>query len=379
MPSTIAPGRPPISALSPQHGRGPVAGGRLFGRRESSELQEWIPGQSARFGYGNHLVALFTGIRGTGKTALMTALLARQKEAYRRRGYNGKLFANYEVKFFDKSRDYWSPWFMEEMATFPPYFAHGIAAIDEAQGVILGRRSMSKTNVNMSAFLTQMRHRDIEMMFTTQFPQVLDYQALIQTNLFIKLRTIQRQKGGPFAGFPILIQMQISDYWGQFTGKDWRKPWPIQRQDVDVIRMIRLDPIIGSMYDTNEIIASAYWSEGVRERVIEEESDKHEVDMDWLNTLRPAVQEAQEFRSDKRRAAEAATSLDSLLDVIPKDGQPFNVNAAVKAVTAATNGKLSTGKAIQDELAKAGFETWVWIAPSGIPQHMVKWTAKGAA
>ena len=191
--------------------------------------QSFIPGLDAHMGQGGNQCVLLMGRRGHGKTALLTAILHLMLAKYEKQYYAGRLFANYQVSFFRKDAsgkpiDYYSPYIAEEMATFPPWLEKGIVAIDEFQNMGASRRSMSKVNVNLSSFLTQVRHRQIECLFTTQFPQVLDYQALLQVDKFVRVSTLMSyppNKQGK--RFPRVMELEIYDYWGQDTGRDYRK------------------------------------------------------------------------------------------------------------------------------------------------------------
>ena len=286
--------------------------------QEKSE--EILSGVDARIGAGSNLLGMLIGVRGEGKTYLMTGLLQRQQEVYVKRRFPGRLFANYECKFFRRAPDgrmidYWSPWLLDEISMFPPHLSGGIMAIDEVQGGALGRRSMAGANVNFSFFLTQIRHRDIEALFTTQFPQLIDYQVLIQTNLFIRVRTVARYRSGA----PAQIRCQIYDYWGTFTGKDYRKQWPPQPEDVDAVRDFYLAPWLAGTYDTKEIITSQYWSQQVRERIIRSEHERHGGDREWLEEMRPHMQDAQGAQRESTDQIHRTRTLELLIEDLPRN------------------------------------------------------------
>jgi hypothetical protein len=102
---------------------------------------------------------------------------------------------------------------------------------------------MSTVNVSMSDLLTQLRKLDSEMAFTTQFPQVLDYQLLLQVDLFIRC---QSHYGGR------MIEMQVYDYWGQWSGNDYRKPWPPPPGEYDWVRTYGNCQLVWPLYNTKE-------------------------------------------------------------------------------------------------------------------------------
>ena len=343
------------------------------------ESEDILSGVDARIGAGSNLLAMLIGVRGEGKTALMSALLKRQQDAYIKRRFPGRLFANYEVKFFRKASDgrmidYWSPWLMDEISMFPPHLSGGLMAIDEVQGGAMGRRSMAGANINFSFFLTQIRHRDIEALFTTQFPQLIDYQVLIQTNLFIRVRTLARHR----SGFPAQIRCQIFDYWGTFTGKDHRKQWPPQPGDVDAVRDFYLAPWLAGSYDTKEIITSQYWNQQVRERIIQSEHDRHGGDREWLEEMRPQVQEANAARRENVDQVQRLRSLESLIEDIPRN-RIVNLRPYIEHARKITNGRVGTGLALMKAVNEAdlGFRSWQHTSPSGVPVFMAEYKPKG--
>ena len=357
---------------------GPRLEGSAFGPPEE-ETEEILSGVDARIGAGANMLAMFIGVRGEGKTALMNALMKRQQEVYIKRRFPGRLFANYEVKFFRRAADgrmidYWSPWLLDEIAMFPPYLSRGLMGIDEVQGGALGRRSMAGANVNLSFFLTQIRHRDIEALFTTQFPQLIDYQVLIQTNLFIRVRTLARHR----SGFPARIRCQIFDYWGTFTGKDHRKRWPPQPEDVDAVRDFYLAPWLAGSYDTKEIITSQYWNQSVRERVIQSEHARHGGDREFLEEMRPQVLEANAARRESADQVSRARTLETLIEDLPRN-RIVNLRPYIEQARKITGGKVGTGVSLMNAINEAdlGFRSWKHVSPSGAPVYIAEYKPKG--
>ena len=358
---------------------GPVVNGRrrlwspTIHRRQ--EQEEIIPGLDARFGSARDMVIMFIGPRGTGKSALMTAALARQLRAYVEKGYAGHLFSNYPVSFFREGIDRFSPYLMEEIAMFPKNMRNGIMAVDEIHNDMSNRRAMSTRNVVNSFFLTQIRHRHIECVFTTQFPQVLDPHALLQTNLFIRVKLVSRYP----SGFPKKLLLSIIDYWGIFTGKDHRKIWPPQPQDVDAVRPLYLQEWLAGTYDTDYIISNSYMGKDQRDRLIVEEGERAGLDREWLEEMKPPVMEAQAIRTAMIADGQGAMTLESLVEDLPKDGRQIPLTPFIKAAARISNGRIATGPALCKWINEQNgeYHAWVHTAPNGVPIYMVKYRPTG--
>ena len=344
----------------------------------SDKGQSFIPGLDARIGKGHNLCILLMGRRGDGKTALETAMLNRMLQKYRSQYYSARLYANYPVSFFRKNAngkpiDYYSPYLVEEISTFPPWFRRGYMAIDEFQSMASSRRSMSKTNVNLSAFLTQIRHRQIECIFTTQFPQVLDYQALLQVDLFVRVRTLMSYPANREGKrFPKVQELEIYDYWGQWTGLDHRKRWPPTIEDVDATRRILLPQWIGDTYDTDEIIASSYWNDGVRERVILEEHERHGGDAQWLVDMKPQMEEANKVLEDGPK--QDYRDLDDLINRLPK-GRKVHLQMYVATAMKLSHGVVASIIDLSVEINKyPGWNSWGYLQNNGRVAYFAEWT-----
>ena len=150
------------------------------------------------------LVIFFFGRRGEGKTLAMTTIAKLMKERYLRRGHNNEVYSNYWTSFGK-----WSPWLVDQLTEFPGWAKNGIIAIDEVSSAFPSARAMSQVNVLFTNMLTQIRKRNLECLFTTQFPSTVSHGLLMQVDLFIMCQKI---KGGK------AIKLYCFDFWGQWTG-----------------------------------------------------------------------------------------------------------------------------------------------------------------
>lgn len=212
------------------------------------------------------LTILLIGRRGQGKTLLMTYLAAVMQERYRRSGKPSRVFSNYWTSFADLS----TPFIFDAMLdpSHPQYgrIQRGLLCVDEIQTAAASRRAMAGINLSVSGLLTQIRKRQLEVLFTTQFPQVLDQQVLIQTDLFLECSLVAGGRG---------VQVLVHDFWGQWTGNNERKPWPPRASFADWTRTYwGTDKMFGH-YDTDEFIVSMYMDQDKRAAIMEKEWEAH--------------------------------------------------------------------------------------------------------
>ena len=202
------------------------------------------------------IVCFFYGRRGQGKTLGMTTTGAIMRERYRRMGLKNQLFSNYWTAFSDMSH----PYLIDQLNEFPVWAHDGILMIDELASAFPSVRAQSTVNLLFSNLLTQIRKRRMEALFTTQFVSQVSFTVLVQTDLFI---LCESQMGGR------AIKMYIFDYWGQWSGKFWKKRWPPMKQEADWVKtMHNTDKLWGS-YNTDEVIASLH--SDVRGEIIEQQ------------------------------------------------------------------------------------------------------------
>ena len=195
------------------------------------------------------MVLMLIGRRNQGKTLAMTALASAMLKRYKKMGAaHRKVAANYHVSF----AEWQSPYIVDEMALFPDWARDLLLLVDEATSLFNSRRAMSKVNVNFSNFLMQIRKRGVEVLFTTQFPQSVDYMLLLQVDLFLQCELVDNGRG---------VTLYAHDYWGQWTGKDYRKPFPPHRDAHDWSFTLYNTDTMFSQYNTEEVVAPV-WTPG---------------------------------------------------------------------------------------------------------------------
>tara|TARA_Y100000310_G_scaffold340407_2_gene436089 strand:+ start:555 stop:1538 length:984 start_codon:yes stop_codon:yes gene_type:complete len=204
------------------------------------------------------LVILFFGRRGQGKTLAMTALAKMMQDRAAEAKSGLGLVSNYFINFADKS----DPYLLDELIEFPEWAYNLLVSIDEVGSAFSARRSIANINVLFSSFLTQIRKRNIEVMFTTQFPQVIDQQVLMQVDLFIRCESVMGGRD---------VKMLIHDWWGQYTGDMSRKPWPpVWGTHDEEIMAFRTNTMFGAYY-TTEVVANV--GSKRRDELIEQQWD----------------------------------------------------------------------------------------------------------
>jgi hypothetical protein len=201
------------------------------------------------------LCVMMYGRRGAGKTATMTALGLWFQQQYEKTGTRAYIAANYHVDF----ARYCSPYLLDELSEFPEWGKDAVVLVDEISAYAASERSTSRSTVDLGILLTQVRKRNIEMIFCTQFPQEISRRVLRQVDLFIEVEQTADHKQS---------FLYVHDYWGQFTNDISRKPWPPMRYESDwTLQMPNID-LIWNRYDTKEVVAPA-WSDA-REDIISE-------------------------------------------------------------------------------------------------------------
>lgn len=260
--------------------KGGLTGQRVFATRRSEEPDFPLPGelapQDSRF---RPYVILAMGRRDAGKTLFESWLATVMKQRYRQYGVPWfKVAANYYLEVADRIH----PYLVDAIMEFPHWARDMLLCIDEIQAAASSRRSMSKSNVNIAQFLTEIRKRRIEVVFTTQFPQVIDYQVLLQVDFFVEC--VKREGGRA-------IDLYWHDFWGQRTGKNWRKPWPPQRYQADMSYRIGGCQRIWPLYKTEQVIAPMTIDADRRWRLTQEEWEGTEL-LDWQEALGEPMREA---------------------------------------------------------------------------------------
>tara|TARA_R100001163_G_C5066256_1_gene204584 strand:+ start:3119 stop:4255 length:1137 start_codon:yes stop_codon:yes gene_type:complete len=278
--------------------------------------------------FGAPLVVLLMGRRGHGKTLFMTAMARHMIQQYEKAKSGYRLFSNYRIDYMRKTPsgdmfDVYSPYLIEDVMGYPDWFRNGYLLLDEIQTAASGRRSMSRSNVFLSTFMTQIRHRNIEAIATTQFPQVIDYQLLLQCDLFCSIEIAHRNE----KGIPDVLTLYIHDYWGQWTGKDWRKYWPPRNHEADAVKKITGVASVIGHYSTEQIIAPTFMDDYSRSAVIMSEEAKFELDgkekSTWAKELEDAQIEAESKGYEAPQRLEK--SLDDFIDSL--SGSEIRINS----------------------------------------------------
>ena len=160
------------------------------------------------------------GRRGQGKSLGMTCLAEFQRRRYARARNGYRVAAN----IWMDPASIVNPKMVEDLCLFPDWGRKLYICLDEVGALISNRRSMAATNVSFGAFLTQIRKRRNEIIFTTQFPQWTDLQILYQIDFFLLMESHNSGR---------TIKIYVFDWWGQITGNFRRKRWPPEMSEVD--------------------------------------------------------------------------------------------------------------------------------------------------
>ena len=220
---------------------------------ESASAGLLIPGEVRGQRNFEPLVVMLYGRRGAGKTATMTALGAWFQQQYQKSGTPVHIAANYKVDF----ARYCSPYLIDELGDFPEWGQRLVVLIDEISAYTASERSTSRATLDIGVFLTQVRKRDVEIIFCKQFPQDISRRVLRQVDIFIEVEQSGDNKNS---------HLYCHDYWGQWTGGWSRKPWPPTKEEADWELDVHNVDRIWNRYDTKEVIAPV-WSDQ-REQII---------------------------------------------------------------------------------------------------------------
>tara|TARA_B100000029_G_scaffold97226_2_gene87525 strand:+ start:2492 stop:3541 length:1050 start_codon:yes stop_codon:yes gene_type:complete len=225
-----------------------------------------IPGQK-KF---QPICVFFYGRRGQGKTLGMTTVAALMKERYRRARRKNQVFSNYWTSFSDFSH----PYLIDQLNEFPEWAHDGILMIDELASAFPSVRAQSTVNLLFSNLLTQIRKRRMEALFTTQFVSQVSFTVLVQTDIFVLCEQLQSGRA---------IKMYLFDYWGQWSGKFWKKRWPPMKEEADWVKTIWNTDRLWGHYNTSEVIASLH--SDVRGEIIEQQYVFEEEPKDLTETM----------------------------------------------------------------------------------------------
>ena len=202
-------------------------------------------------------VACYFGRRGDGKTLAMSAVAAWTQLRNQKRGIDYGIIANFDLTFADRAYQQ----IIDEIKEFPPWLddkAYWLLLIDEIAELLPAARGMSSNNLEIGAFLKQIRKRGVSVMCATQFPTEVGWNLLRQVDFFIRCKS--RREG-----------RTVDTYWwdwpGNITG-DWsRKYFPPEPDTHDWhFRIHNTDRMWGA-YSTEEVIAPSFTDDELKENM----------------------------------------------------------------------------------------------------------------
>jgi hypothetical protein len=211
------------------------------------------------------ITVMLAGRRGRGKTAALTFLGQIFRDAYELHNVDAKVAANYNTTVANLGPEhnpsqYCNPYIVDDMMGFPPWADRLLVLIDEAAALFPRRRSTARVNVDFSTFMQQIRKRDVEVAFTTQFPGMLDDQLLVNIDLYCTVNMWPRH--GWNAGK--YIDIMIWDWHGQFTGRFTKPRIPPDGPPTWRRRLHNANKIFGQ-YNTKEVIGPLWATDHQRE------------------------------------------------------------------------------------------------------------------
>ena len=142
----------------------------------------------------NNLVIGIKGIKGSGKTLLLTFLLYQD---YLR---GKKIYTNYKVFFPHDIID------IKKMVSLDVQLKDSVIGIDEIHMICDSRRSGLKQNILMSYFVLQSRHRSVNFYYTTQHDGQVDKRENTDVNMVCENLYLDSDNDGLNDLFRVIIQ-----------------------------------------------------------------------------------------------------------------------------------------------------------------------------
>ncbi len=144
----------------------------------------------------NNLVVGLKGLKGSGKTMIMSLLL------YLEYKKGKKIYTNYRVNFEHEILD------VEKLVNLDVELQNSVIGLDELHMICDARRAGKKQNLLMSYFILQSRHRSVNLYYTTQFDRQVDIRIRENTDINIVCENlfIDSDKDNNADIFRILIQ-----------------------------------------------------------------------------------------------------------------------------------------------------------------------------
>lgn len=121
----------------------------------------------------NNLVVSISGVKGSGKTLILTLLL------YLEYLSGKKVYTNYDVSFPHEYLD------IDKLISLDKELTNSVIGITELHMICDSRRSGSKQNINFSYFILQSRHRSVNFYYDSQFNRQVDIRIKQNTDINI--------------------------------------------------------------------------------------------------------------------------------------------------------------------------------------------------
>lgn len=141
------------------------------------------------------------GLKGAGKTLLMTLLLFLEQKHLKK-----KIYINYKVEFPHEKLD------LQSLAELDEQLQNSAIGIDELHMIADSRRAGAKQNLLVTYFVLQSRHRSVNMYFTSQFEHQIDRRIRENTDIKIIIENLNIDSDGD--GKPDLFRLIIQDLRG---------------------------------------------------------------------------------------------------------------------------------------------------------------------
>jgi len=184
----------------------------------------------------NNLVVGIKGLKGSGKTLLLTILLLMEYMKGK------KVFTNYKVFFPHEIID------VKKMVELDEDLENCVIGISEMHLICDARRHGKEQNILMSYFVLQSRHRGVNLYYDTQFERQIDIRIVENTDINIVCENlhIDTDNDGLADLFRIIIQdkrmMPVKVKQKVFYGKPF---WQMYDTNdiVDIFTMKKLDKL----------------------------------------------------------------------------------------------------------------------------------------
>ena len=212
------------------------------------------------FGKFEPITVMLAGRRGHGKTSVMTAIGQLFSWAYAQHGVKVNIAANYNTDI--ATPGFASPDILYDIMEYPEWADDMLVLIDEVATAFPRRRSTARINLDFSTFMQQIRKRNTELIFTTQFPGMLDDQLLINIDLYCQVNMWPKGGTAPFTN----VTIAIWDWHGQWNGKFSRPRIPPDGPPSNMITFYNVHKIFGH-YNTNEVIAPMWSRAAQRDKI----------------------------------------------------------------------------------------------------------------